>query len=107
MIDSSSTTELIRSELASDPDMQDLIRLFVDEFPERIDTMRSAWEREQRDELMRLAHQLKGAAPGYGFPQIGRSAAMLEDALKGLTQDLRAVQNEFDTLIRQCGRVAC
>jgi len=52
-----------------------------------------------------LAHQLKGAAPGFGFDPIGSAAGVLEERLK--TSNLQMVEvdqirDEFDTLMMEC-----
>ncbi|MBL8744798.1 MAG: Hpt domain-containing protein [Phycisphaerae bacterium] len=106
MNDSSSNTPVLRSELSHETEMEDLIRMFVDEIPQRIQNFRCAWDRGNLDEVRRLAHQLKGAAPGYGFTPLGTSAGALESALKQADHDLSAVRIEFKALIQLCSRVA-
>ncbi len=105
MTDPISRPTPLQSEFASDAGMRELIQLFVDELPQRIAEFRSAWERASASELGRLAHQMKGAAPGYGYTSLGDSAKALESALKHAAHDLSAVQREFDSLIQLCGRV--
>lgn len=107
MTDPSADPMTIRSELSDDAEMEPLIRLFVEEIPQRVSGFRLAWESANAAELRRLAHQLKGAAPGYGFTPLGQSAAALESALKQADQDLSAVKSEFEALIQLCSRVAC
>ncbi|MFQ5698106.1 MAG: Hpt domain-containing protein [Myxococcota bacterium] len=72
----------IHSEYESDPDMMDLVQEFAAELPERIRMMEELLSRGDWEELQRLAHQLKGAGGGYGFPQITEVSARLEQALK-------------------------
>ncbi len=93
------------SEFADDAEMAELIELFVAEMPERICSLRSAFEQAATEDLQRLAHQLKGAAPGYGYPAIGVAAADLEEAAKQARalDDLRA---ELDELLNLCRRAS-
>jgi HPt (histidine-containing phosphotransfer) domain-containing protein len=106
MTDPTSQLSPLQSEFASDADMQELIQMFVDEVPQRMSEFRFAWDRANAAELGRLAHQMKGAAPGYGFTPLGESAKALESALKHAAHDLTAVRREFDSLIQMCSRVA-
>lgn len=107
MTDPASQLTPLQSEFASDTDMHELIRMFVDELPQRVSEFRFAWDRANAAELGRLAHQMKGAAPGYGFTPLGDTAKALEMALKQSAHDLASVQSEFDSLIQMCQRVSC
>lgn len=98
------------SELAGDPDMAELVELFVAEMPARLSALENAWATGKADAVSRLAHQLRGAAAGYGFPVIGRSAERLELDLKQLASaapdpDLARVKAQFEELIDLCARV--
>ncbi len=73
---------LLYSSLGADPDLGELVELFVAEMPERVATFRGLFARQQWEELRRAAHQLKGAAGGYGFSQISPCAARLENAIR-------------------------
>ena len=68
----------VRSEFADDPDMAGIIALFVSELPSRVAAMQSALSSGDFAQLRVLAHQLKGAAGGYGFPKLGEAAAMVD-----------------------------
>lgn len=72
----------IRSTYESDPDMLDIVREFASELPARIAKLEAHLAAGELLELQTLAHQLKGAGGGYGFPQITELAASLESALK-------------------------
>ena len=60
----------------------------------------------QFDELCRAAHQLKGAAGGYGFPSISSSAGKVEQLLhRGLdAAKLEDLQRSVEELASLCGR---
>lgn len=100
----------IISEFASDPDMSDLVELFVGELPARISAMQSAWREHRIQNLSRIAHQLKGSGAGYGFPTIGAAAGSLEDRLRQLSEDdaagLERAATEFKRLIDVCSRAS-
>ena len=66
------------SELVDDPDMQELIVRFVDGLAAQVERLESALRDDDRETVRRVAHQLKGAAGGYGFPTITTTAAALE-----------------------------
>jgi HPt (histidine-containing phosphotransfer) domain-containing protein len=100
----------IVSEFAADPDMTDLVKLFVEEMPQRIGALQESWERGAAADLRRLAHQLKGACGGYGFPQVGLAAGVLESSLAAFGQDaalggLEGLRGQLDDLIRLCERL--
>lgn len=101
------------SEFAADPDMHELIGMFVDEMPERIRTLEQLAAAGDFESLKRLAHQLKGASGGYGFPTVGNAAGQLEQSLKALlaagsnqgTSDrLAAIRSEVESLVELCQR---
>ncbi len=52
--------------------------------------------------LARLAHQLKGAAGGYGFPRISEAAAVLEAACGVGNSD--ATASALEQLVRLMSR---
>lgn len=98
------------SDFAADPEMRELVGIFVSELPDRVSRLSSTWRQSQLDEVKRLAHQLKGASAGYGFPAIGAAAGKLETSLRSLqSQDdasLASLQRELDQLIDLCNRAA-
>ena len=72
----------IRSAYENDPDMLEIVREFASELPARIAKLEAHLAANDMRALQTLAHQLKGAGGGYGFPQITELAASLESALK-------------------------
>lgn len=96
----------ITSDLAGDPEMRELIQMFVDELPERIAALEQAWEGANAAEIARIAHQLKGASAGYGFKVVGDAAARLEHFIKGAQDDLAGAKSDFDALVDLCGRAS-
>lgn len=100
------------SEFAHDPDMQELVGMFVDEMPERIRSLQDLWETRDLETLKRVAHQLKGASGGYGFMVVGKAAGHLEELLKNTPPErppeteLAALRSRVDELISLCRRVS-
>ena len=56
----------IPSEYSDDAEMVDIVEMFVEDMPRRLEALAAAWECVDVECLRRLAHQLKGAAAGYG-----------------------------------------
>ncbi|MGB0768257.1 MAG: Hpt domain-containing protein [Phycisphaeraceae bacterium] len=88
--------------------MVELVEFFVEEIGEKIDTIRTASLQNDFDTLQTVAHQLKGAAAGYGFAPISSTAAVLEAHLK---EDRPAepsdeLKRQVDELIGLCRRVS-
>jgi HPt (histidine-containing phosphotransfer) domain-containing protein len=96
----------IVSEFADDPEMRELIELFVSELPERVSSLEAAWRDERVEEARRVAHQIKGASGGYGFPSLGEAAARLESALGSAEDDLSRARAQLDELIDLCHRTS-
>ncbi|MFK7760323.1 MAG: Hpt domain-containing protein [Phycisphaerales bacterium] len=83
----------------------ELIEMFLEELPNRIQSLNKAAEAGDFSQMNRLAHQLKGAAPGFGFDPIGEAAGVLEERLKTSNLqmvELDQIQSEFDMLMNHC-----
>jgi HPt (histidine-containing phosphotransfer) domain-containing protein len=94
----------IHSEFASDPDYRDILELFADALPERKRSLVDAFRDGNMRELGTLAHQLKGAGGGFGFPGLTAHAADLESACKTGSPDRIAA--ELDRLLAYLQRIA-
>ena len=93
----------IQSDFNGDPEMRELIDLFVSQMPAKADKLSDLFHGQQIDDLKRLAHQLKGAAGGYGFGIISEAAAQLEQSIKA-EEELDQVRTQVDQLIDLCQR---
>lgn len=93
----------IQSDFADDPQMRELIELFVSEMPEKASRLTDLFDGRQIDDLQRLAHQLRGSAGGYGFGTISDAAAELENAIKS-RGELEQMRSQVDQLIDLCQR---
>jgi len=95
--------EALFSEFAGDVDMAEIIDLFVDELPGRMDELRSAIADGATADVKRLAHRLKGAAGGYGFGPITAVAGELELAI-GRGEGAAETQEIVGRLLAMCAR---
>jgi HPt (histidine-containing phosphotransfer) domain-containing protein len=95
--------EVLISELADDPDMAELIRMYVGKFTSKINSMTDYLANNRLDELARLAHQLKGTGGGYGFPSISDAAWRVEQEAKS-NSDLQQIRTAVADLTELCQR---
>lgn len=99
----SPVSEVFYSNLAADPDLAELVDLFISELPERLHRLQTALEDANLADLARFAHQLKGAGGSYGFPQLTPAAAELEQLAKQAADEieLRGALDELVTVAVQ------
>jgi HPt (histidine-containing phosphotransfer) domain-containing protein len=103
MTPSSSATRPIYSSLADDPDLSEIVEMFVAELPERVATILYCLEHQQWESLRRAAHQLKGAGGSYGFAPITSSAARLEQLAASAASE-EQIRRAVDELADICHR---
>ena len=103
MTASNKPTELLYSPLADDPDLAEIVELFVQEMPQRSAKLAERLGASDWEGLRRLAHQLKGAAGSYGFAPISPLAARVEDnILQSRPED--EIRRAVEALVELCGR---
>ena len=95
--------EPLYSEYANDPDMLELVEMFVNEMPDRVSSIEQAIRQADIENLARLSHQLKGAAGGYGFTSITEAAAVVEKLAKA-EKDLQEIEGSIAELLTLCRR---
>ena len=105
--ESGASVEPLYSDLAGDEDMMELVEFFVDELQQRIDALKTAMQQSDESELKTLAHQLKGAAGGYGFPSISECAGDVEQGVMACEGDIASVTEKVEALINLCRRASC
>tara|TARA_R110000782_G_scaffold57258_16_gene119705 strand:- start:8312 stop:8665 length:354 start_codon:yes stop_codon:yes gene_type:complete len=91
--------------IVNDPEFAELVDYFRGELPARVQSLERSVAECDLDSVRRIAHQLKGAAPGFGFPDVGRAAQVLEEGLMGVGPDgrrLETMRAELESLIRLC-----
>ena len=104
MANADSSTEALYSTLGTDPDLSDIVAIFVDQMPERTDQLRDLLAAADWEGLFQAAHQLKGAAGSYGFQPITPIAAHLEHAID-TTRPEEEIRQAVDALIAVCRSV--
>jgi PAS domain S-box-containing protein len=87
-----------QSELANDPDMQQLVQDYVAGLPTQVKMLQDLLQANDLKELGRLAHQLKGAGGGYGFPQITKLAAAADRLIKQ-GEPFESISRQVDELV--------
>lgn len=86
--------------------MVELVEMFVDGLPDRVTALEKALADQDLETIRTLAHQLKGAGSGYGFPSITEAAEALESTAK-TEQDLDQLDKQVRELADICTRVTC
>ena len=99
------------SELAGDPSMAAIIDQFVAGLPEQVTRMRNAFGGGCHEDLRRGAHQLKGAAGGYGYSSLTEKAQVLQKAAEAGDPEaeglaLREVQELTESIVRGRSQLA-
>ena len=92
------------SSLADDPDLGDLVAIYVEEMPERIENILSRARAGDWNALAAIAHQLKGSAGSHGFHQLTGAATAVERAIRN-RQGETEVRAALDALVELCRRV--
>jgi PAS domain S-box-containing protein len=85
--------------LLAKPGTAKLVEKFLSRLDDRVKGIRSAIEANDRAQLKTLAHQLKGAAGGYGYPRISEAAKALEHSGDEETEGL---MRQLEELSRIC-----
>ena len=97
--------QLVYSELGGDPDLGELVEMFVDEMPDRISTLTEHAEDKNWEALRRVAHQLKGSGGSYGFGVISNHAARLESSCQMDDPMEEQIISLLDDLVGLCSRI--
>jgi len=88
----------LRSTMGDESAVQTLLTRFISRLPERVKALRTCLEEEDLEKLRQTVHQLKGAAGGYGYPQLTHQAGRAEQKLAA-GDSLEAVRGEIESLI--------
>ncbi len=75
--------------------------MFIDGLSERIDSILKAFDDRNFTTVSGIAHQLKGAAGGYGYPSLSELAFKVEHLAKQNADDA-LIEDALDLLISQC-----
>jgi HPt (histidine-containing phosphotransfer) domain-containing protein len=91
--------DVIYSEYESVPEIAKILSVFTDNLPPMLAEMRSTLRGGDETTLESLAHQLKGAGGGYGYPMLTAVAAQLEQAARDGDWEIAAMCiGRLDTL---------
>jgi PAS domain S-box-containing protein len=90
-----------REKLMNKPGMAKLVISFVEGLDERMQALTEAIDHQDRAAIKRLAHQLRGAAGGYGFPRISESAQRIEHAADGDLASVAEAMTHLQSLVRE------
>ncbi|MCS7305932.1 MAG: Hpt domain-containing protein [Thermoguttaceae bacterium] len=91
----------VYSTFGADPEFQQLVDLFVQEMPQRIQKILHSLQQADLENLYRICHQLKGAAGGYGFLPISLAAAEVLDAIQDHLPE-QQLQQRVECLVALC-----
>ncbi|MFO0888506.1 MAG: PAS domain S-box protein [Isosphaeraceae bacterium] len=91
----------LASPLGEDPSLADLVREYVDGLPDRLAQLERALADGDRERVAGLAHQTKGVAGMYGYPELSEQAALIEQAAREGQDDelIGELLGEFEDLV--------
>ncbi|MEZ4751477.1 MAG: ATP-binding protein [Bdellovibrionota bacterium] len=97
-------TSPLYSEYADDPRVKPIIHGFVKRLPLRVNSLRKALSSHDWQELASVAHQIKGAAGGYGFPQLTEIARSIEEQARLAPETSDRLEPLVAEFAKQCAR---
>jgi histidine phosphotransfer protein HptB len=104
MIQANSSAGCVHSSLAGDPELGEIVEMFVGEMPGRVASLLDHLSRKDWDGLRQRAHQLKGAAGSYGFGAVSPCAGRLENIIRDGEPEER-IREAVMELADLCARV--
>ena len=88
-----------------EPDvLAEVLRLFLDDVPRRVERLKAAWREGNAVELQRAAHSLKGSSGNIGAHHMSDICAQLDE--RGRAGDFNGARHLLDSLDEEYGRVA-
>jgi signal transduction histidine kinase/DNA-binding response OmpR family regulator len=88
-----------------DEAVQPFLDRFVADLPRQVAELEQLAQADDRDNLARTVHTLKGTAGTYGFDPIAKQASQLEQTVQQ-NASLEAVQSQVDSLLRMVRTVS-
>lgn len=89
--------------LEEEPEMADLVDIYVKRIPERLSEISRLISEHDNDQLCRRVHDLKGSSGNYGFPELHAAAVVLEEYIH--SNDLDAANQHMEVLERVVERI--
>jgi HPt (histidine-containing phosphotransfer) domain-containing protein len=92
--------------IADDPALSPLVSRFVRTLLLRVAALQRAGNESDWEEVASLAHQMAGAAGGYGFPELGEIATRIEALAKSHPRpgELARSIDAFDSMCTHIAR---
>ena len=81
----------------------EIINIFIDEYPNRMETLRKNIDEKDFDQIKFNAHSLKGVVANFVAPEVQELARQLE--VKGTNKDMKDVEELFNRLKEKTGQV--
>ncbi|MCA9230949.1 MAG: Hpt domain-containing protein [Planctomycetales bacterium] len=98
------STKSVHSNLSGDPDLAQQVEFFVSRLPQRTKSLRRYAKKQDWKLLSRAAHQLRGFGQSYGFEELSRQAANLEDACCVAGQEFQRLE-ALEELLATCDQL--
>jgi HPt (histidine-containing phosphotransfer) domain-containing protein len=95
--------EPLRSTYADDEAIAEILPVFINNMPRYLNDLEGRISAGDWAGAARVCHDLKGTAGGYGYPDIGRAAQLLEGEVKGDHQK-SAIEKHFAVVKSLCAR---
>ena len=102
-IDKEDRGEPLVSTFADDPDIRELINMFVENLQAQSKKIVQALDSNSLDSIGRITHQLAGSAGGYGFPTVTTAAKAVENNVNA-NADMPTLTGSIIELLRLCNR---
>ena len=74
----------------------EIINIFIDEYPERMETLRKNIDEKDFDQLKFNAHSLKGVVANFVAPEVQELARQIE--IKGGGRDMAGIETLYEQL---------
>ena len=74
----------------------EIINIFIDEYPERMETLRKNIDEKDFDQLKFNAHSLKGVVANFVAPEVQELARQIE--IKGGSKDMTGMETLYEQL---------
>jgi CheY-like chemotaxis protein/HPt (histidine-containing phosphotransfer) domain-containing protein len=94
----------LRSSLAGDPRMMEIIPAFVERLPDKVHRMLDLLKRHDLVGLQQVVHELVGTAGGYGFASVSPIARRAEQAIRQ-GDDFESIAAQIDSLTELIRRI--
>ncbi|MBA5865124.1 MAG: Hpt domain-containing protein [Nitrospira sp. CR1.3] len=96
MTPSSRTAEPGRVTVSVDPDLEEIVPVFLENRRREVATLRTAFAGDDLKTLRLLGHRMKGDGGGYGFDAISEIGEVLEQA--AIRKDRRVIGQQIEKL---------